>query len=77
MNQSGRSVATHGYDNQAPSMQATFIASGPSFQNKLIARPFDNVQVYGLLACMLGLKPAKTDGNIDSVQYMLTKTCSQ
>ena len=46
----GRSIATHGYDNQDPLMQATFIANGPAFKKALTASPFDNIEVYGLLA---------------------------
>ena len=71
----GRSVATHGYDNQNPLMHATFIASGPAFKKKVIARPFDNIEVYGLLACALKVKPAKTDGDIKNVQYLMTEYC--
>ncbi len=70
-----RSVATHGYDNQDPLMHATFIASGPAFKNKLTARPFDNIEVYGLLACALKVKPANTDGNVKNVQYLMTHHC--
>jgi alkaline phosphatase D len=72
---SGNTVATHGYDNQDPLMHATFIASGPAFKRNLTVSPFDNVEVYGLLACALNIKPAKTDGNISNVQHMLLKDC--
>jgi alkaline phosphatase D len=75
MHKLGRSIATHGYDNQDPLMQATFIASGPAFKKKLIAKPFDNIEVYGLLACALKIKPANTDGNIKNVQYLMTQGC--
>ena len=71
----GRSVATHGYDNQDPLMHATFIASGPAFKKKLMASPFNNIEVYGLLACALKVKPAKTDGKIINVQYFMTQDC--
>ena len=71
----GRSIATHGYDNQDPLMQATFIANGPAFKKALTASPFDNIEVYGLLACALKIKPASTDGNIQNVQYLMTQDC--
>ena len=71
----GRSVATHGYDNQDPLMHATFIASGPAFKKKLRAKPFDNIEVYGLLACALMIKPANTDGNVKNMQYLMTQNC--
>jgi alkaline phosphatase D len=70
-----RSIATHGYDNQDPLMQATFIANGPAFKKALTASPFDNIEVYGLLACALKIKPASTDGNIQNVQYLMTQDC--
>lgn len=75
MTKSGRSVATHGYDNQNSLMHATFIAKGPAFKEDLIAKTFDNIEVYGLLACALKIKPANTDGNIENVQYMMTEHC--
>jgi predicted AlkP superfamily pyrophosphatase or phosphodiesterase len=71
----GRSVATHGYDNQDPLMHATFIASGPAFKKKIMAKPFDNIEIYGLLACALKIKPANTDGNIKNVQHLMTQDC--
>ncbi|WP_293745640.1 ectonucleotide pyrophosphatase/phosphodiesterase [uncultured Paraglaciecola sp.] len=75
MLQLGRSIATHGYDNQDPLMHATFIANGPAFEKEMMAKPFDNIEVYGLLACALNIKPAKTDGNVERVQYFMAKDC--
>ncbi len=75
MAESGRAVATHGYDNLDASMQAMFIGSGPAFKRNIAALPFENIQVYGLLACMLNIQPAKTDGDITLVQYLLSKPC--
>jgi predicted AlkP superfamily pyrophosphatase or phosphodiesterase len=71
----GRSVATHGYDNQDPLMHAIFIASGPAFNKKLTTAPFDNIEIYGLLACALKIKPANTDGDIKNVQYLMAQDC--
>jgi predicted AlkP superfamily pyrophosphatase or phosphodiesterase len=71
----GRAVATHGYDNQALSMHAAFIASGPAFNQKLTAAPFDNIEIYGLLACALKIKPANTDGNIKGMQHLMSQHC--
>lgn len=72
----GRSKATHGYDNQDPLMQAVFVASGPAFKTDLMSEPFDNIEVYSLIACILDIKSAKTDGNIVHVQHLLTKSCN-
>lgn len=69
------SVATHGYDNYGPLMQATFIAAGPAFKAGSQPPTFDNVEVYGIVACALGITPAKTDGNTENIQSFMTKAC--
>ncbi|HXI87080.1 MAG TPA: ectonucleotide pyrophosphatase/phosphodiesterase [Parvularculaceae bacterium] len=61
----------HGYDRNLPSMQATFIAEGPRFRDGIVVEPFDNVEVYGMIANILGLKPAKTDGDLSHVAYFM------
>jgi predicted AlkP superfamily pyrophosphatase or phosphodiesterase len=61
----------HGYDNRYQSMQATFIAHGAAFKKGFVAEPFENVQVYNLICKILGLKPAKNDGNLDTVRGIL------
>jgi len=61
----------HGYDNRVQSMQATFIAHGPAFKRGYVAEPFENIHVYELMCKILGLKPAKNDGNLKRVEGML------
>jgi len=61
----------HGYDNRYQSMQATFIAHGAAFKRGFVAQPFENIHVYSLLCRILGLTPAKNDGNLDAVKDML------
>lgn len=61
----------HGYDNKYESMRATFIAHGPAFKRNYIAEPFENIHVYELMCKILGLKPAKNDGDLDRVRGML------
>ncbi len=68
--------ATHGYDNHDPLMHATFIASGPAFQKGKTIDIFDNIEVYNILACTLGITPAKNDGKIEHIQNMLVEQCS-
>ena len=71
-------TATHGYDNQAPEMAATFIANGPAFAKHSHVPTFDNVEVYNLLACALGIKPAINDGDLHHVRNVLSadkQTC--
>lgn len=69
------STATHGYDNQHKDMHATFIAAGPAFKSELTADHFDNIEVYGILACALGISPSKTDGNIKNIANIMLKNC--
>ncbi len=55
---------SHGYDPALPSMRALFVARGPSFEPGVVIEPFDNVDVYPLLARLLGIEPAPNDGDI-------------
>ena len=62
---------THGYDNALTSMQAVFLAVGPAFaQGKSVER-VRNVDVYELMAHVLGLRPAPNDGSLDSIRTVL------
>ena len=52
-------------------MQAIFVAVGPAFaQGKEVAR-VRNVDVYALMAHMLGLRAAPNDGSLDSIRAVL------
>lgn len=66
-----RPRGAHGYDNRYQEMQATFIAHGSAFKKGFIAEPFENVEVYNIMCKILGLKPAKNDGNLSRVAGML------
>jgi predicted AlkP superfamily pyrophosphatase or phosphodiesterase len=57
-------LGDHGYDNFAPEMRATFIASGPAFRHGVKLKTFDNVDVYPLLARLLSVKPEANDGDL-------------
>ncbi|MEX1249867.1 MAG: ectonucleotide pyrophosphatase/phosphodiesterase [Hyphomonas sp.] len=65
----------HGYDNYAPEMNATFIAAGPSFPDGMVTPPFENVNVYAMMACALGVAPAKTDGDPEVVEQVTGGRC--
>lgn len=54
---------THGYDPALRDMHAVFIAHGPNFKRGAKLKPFENVHVYPAMARILGLQPAKNDGN--------------
>jgi predicted AlkP superfamily pyrophosphatase or phosphodiesterase len=61
----------HGYNNQLESMRATFIAHGAAFKKGKIVEPFENIHIYNLMTKILGLTPAKNDGDFEAVKGML------
>lgn len=65
------SGGTHGYDNLIPDMQGIFYARGPAFKDGYVHPSFFNVNVYPIIATILNLTPAKTDGSLDEVRGML------
>ncbi|MGY0632610.1 alkaline phosphatase family protein [Luteimonas sp. A478] len=54
---------SHGYDPTLPSMRAIFIANGPSFASGKRIPAIDNVDVYPLLARLIGVQPRDHDGD--------------
>jgi predicted AlkP superfamily pyrophosphatase or phosphodiesterase len=67
----GRTYGAHGYDNAVLAMGAIFVAEGPDFRRGLTVPPFSNVNVYALLAQLLHVRPALTDGSLDAVRALL------
>jgi predicted AlkP superfamily pyrophosphatase or phosphodiesterase len=63
----------HGYDNQDPKMGALFIAAGPAFRQGAVIAPFPNVDVYPLMADLLGLTPRPNDGRLADLEPILAK----
>ena len=63
----------HGYPPNVPSMRALFLARGPAFVRGKVVEPFENIHVYPLVAHILGLSPAATDGVLDSVEAVLAR----
>lgn len=62
----------HGYDNALWSMQAIFIADGPAFKDGYTRDTFENVNVYPIIAEILGIEPfAKIDGRVENVRDIL------
>ena len=61
----------HGHDNKYQEMMATFIAHGSAFKRGYVAEPFQNIEVYNVMCKILGLTPAKNDGNFQNVKEML------
>ena len=54
---------THGYDPVNHEMDALFIATGPALRPGTRLAPFDNVDVYPLLAELIGVTPRPNDGD--------------
>ncbi|MBX3710539.1 MAG: alkaline phosphatase family protein [Lysobacter sp.] len=61
----------HGFAPEAPEMRAVFAAAGPSFKRGVALPAFDNVDVYPLLARLLGIQPAPNDGTLESTRPAL------
>jgi predicted AlkP superfamily pyrophosphatase or phosphodiesterase len=56
----------HGFAPEDPTMRAVFVAKGPAFRSGVVLPPFDNVDLYPLLAHLLGVQPAPNDGSLSS-----------
>ena len=65
----------HGFDNKEIDMRASFMAWGPAFKKGLLINGFENVNVYPLVAKILGLKvdESKIDGKLKVLQPILKK----
>jgi len=61
----------HGFDNLDPDMAATFVASGPAIRAAGTLPTFDNVDVYPLVARLIGVTPQPSDGNAGTLEPIL------
>lgn len=61
----------HGYDHLHPDMTAFFLANGPAIAQGGKMAPFDNVDIYSLLAHLTGVKPNASDGDLSSFEQAL------
>jgi predicted AlkP superfamily pyrophosphatase or phosphodiesterase len=70
-------VGMHGFDaTRMPEMKAIFIAAGPDIKAGVTLEPFENVNVYPLIAKILGLdianlKTGPIDGNLSVLEGIL------
>ena len=69
------SVGKHGYDPRiVPEMKATFFAWGTEFKNDIEIEEFENINVYPLVAAVLGLKIEQPiDGKLKVLKPVLKK----
>jgi predicted AlkP superfamily pyrophosphatase or phosphodiesterase len=76
MNWTGEKIpisGNHGYDNLNTDMHAIFYTIGPAIKKGYLQASFENVNLYPLMAHILKLSPAKTDGDLELVKDMLKK----
>ena len=67
------SKGAHGYDNMNKDMHAILYAIGPSFKNGYKANTLKNIDIYPLIAHILGLKIPEIDGKLERISYILKK----
>jgi predicted AlkP superfamily pyrophosphatase or phosphodiesterase len=67
------SPGKHGYDNHHPDMQASFQAWGPAFKKGVTIPAFENVNVYPMIANILGLQVNESliDGKLKELKPLL------
>lgn len=61
----------HGYDPALDSMAAIFIAHGPAFRPGAVVAELNNVDVYPLMARLLGITPEANDGDPEATLPLL------
>ncbi len=68
-------LGVHGYDPRAmKSMRALFLAVGPDIRAGSKLEPFENVNMYPLVAKLLGLDPPQVDGTLNVLSKILKST---
>ena len=61
----------HGFDPASAEMRAVFVGAGPAFRTGARPPVFDNVDVYPLMARLLGVRPEANDGDLDELAATL------
>ncbi len=61
----------HGYEATEQSMQGLLIAAGPRIRSGLRVKPIENLHVYEFMCAILGIQPAKNDGDPAATRDML------
>ena len=54
----------HGYDNDNELMRSLFLARGPALKYDYPVKPFDNIEVYGIMTNILGIKANPNNGTL-------------
>lgn len=61
----------HGYDVRLRSMHGLFVAAGPRIRSGVRVAAFENIHVYDFMCALLGVAPAKNDGDPAVTRDML------
>ncbi len=61
----------HGYSPECKDMHGIFFAHGPSFKKGISVDPFQNIQIYNLIAHVLGIQASANDGDFNAVKNIL------
>lgn len=71
-----KNAATHGFDNYTQEMQATFYAWGPAFKENFKINNFENINIYPLIAYILGLHfdANSIDGKLEVLKPILKES---
>jgi len=65
---------THGFDNEFKSMHALFAAHGPAFKTNFnTTEAFENIELYNMMADILGIEAAPNNGTHGSLNFMLNQ----
>jgi predicted AlkP superfamily pyrophosphatase or phosphodiesterase len=61
----------HGFDPRYRELHGLFIAAGPKLREGVVVPEFENIHLYNLMCDLLGLWPAKNDGDFSQVRTFL------
>ena len=71
-------VGEHGYNPyEMISMRAIFLAEGPDIRRGVTLKPFENVNVFPLVARILGLESPEVDGSVNVLSNILTPAAAE
>lgn len=62
---------THGYDNQEKEMHGLLLMQGPAFKSGETIPEVENIHIYELIAYLLSIESAGTDGSIEALKSSL------
>ena len=66
----------HGYPPDNRSMHGLFIAAGPTLRRGVVVPAFENVHLYEFMCRILGLTPAKNDGERRRTEQLFSEFAS-